>query len=477
MRPRPNVLLVTLDQFRSDSLSCAGHPVVRTPCLDGLAAEGVRFASHYSQAAPCAPGRAALYTGLYQSNNRVVANGTPLDRRFDNIALLARRCGYSPALFGYTDQAVDPRTVAPDDPRLETYEGVLPGFDAVLDLSRDHEPWLTWLRSFAYPEDDLRDVGSALRSEHRRPAEHSLSSFLTDGFLRWAHEQDEPWFAHLSYLRPHPPYRAAGHFAAMYDPESVPDPIEPASGTHWLSDAMRTMDEMRAPAEPERVRRLRSQYFGMVSEVDAALQRVIEFLGGQGVLEDTIVIVTSDHGEHLGDHGLLGKGGFFEESYRILGIVRTGDRCLTSPARGRVVESFTENIDIFPTLAELLGDAPSTQSDGASLVPFLRGESPDAWRDAAHYEYDWRSVGLASGLWRSLPEGWLGRQHLAVLRDRNYAYVQFGDASWLCFDLDNDPTWRTLVTEPEIVLPLAQRMLVWRLSIAERTHTSTLLGA
>ena len=95
-RARPNVLLITLDQFRGDCLSSAGHPVVRTPNLDRLAAAGVRLRRHYSQATPCAPGRAALYTGTYQMNNRVVGNGTPLDDRFDNVARVARRAGYAP---------------------------------------------------------------------------------------------------------------------------------------------------------------------------------------------------------------------------------------------------------------------------------------------------------------------------------------------------------------------------------------------
>ena len=81
-----NVLLITLDQFRGDCLSAAGHPVVKTPSLDRLAEGGVRLARHYSQAAPCGPGRACLYTGTYQLNNRVVGNGTPLDDRFDNVA-------------------------------------------------------------------------------------------------------------------------------------------------------------------------------------------------------------------------------------------------------------------------------------------------------------------------------------------------------------------------------------------------------
>ena len=130
-----NILLITLDQFRGDCLSCAGHPVVRTPNLDELAQNGVRFSRHYSQAAPCGPGRASLYTGLYQAQHRVVGNGTPLDRRFDNIAWAARRAGYRPTLFGYTDQAIDPRDVTdPADPRLSSYEGVLPGFEVGLDL-------------------------------------------------------------------------------------------------------------------------------------------------------------------------------------------------------------------------------------------------------------------------------------------------------------------------------------------------------
>jgi len=159
----PNILLITLDQFRADCLSCAGHPVVRTPALDDLAAQGVRLARHYSQAAPCSPGRAALYTGTYQMNNRVVANGTPLDTRLDNIALAARRAGYAPALFGYTDQGVDPRTVDdPDDPRLSTYEGVLPGFDAVLDMSGWQLPWLQWLNAQGY---DFADPEAALAVE------------------------------------------------------------------------------------------------------------------------------------------------------------------------------------------------------------------------------------------------------------------------------------------------------------------------
>ena len=127
--PAPrNVLFITLDQWRGDCLSALGHPVLETPTLDALAGRGVLFANHWANAAPCGPSRACLYTGTYQHRNRSILNGTPLDARFTNVALLAREAGYDPVLFGYTDSSVDPRTVPSGDPRLFSYEGVLPGF-------------------------------------------------------------------------------------------------------------------------------------------------------------------------------------------------------------------------------------------------------------------------------------------------------------------------------------------------------------
>jgi len=144
---RRNVLFITVDQWRGDCLSALGHPVLETPSLDALAGRGVLFANHWANAAPCGPSRACLYTGTYLHRNRSVLNGTPLDARFTNVALLARQAGYDPVLFGYTDTSVDPRTVAADDPRLFTYEGVLPGFRvAIRDPWEEGSPaWGAWL--------------------------------------------------------------------------------------------------------------------------------------------------------------------------------------------------------------------------------------------------------------------------------------------------------------------------------------------
>ena len=162
MTRRRNVVLITGDQWRWECLSVLGHPCVRTPHLDALAADGVLFRRHYAQATPCAPSRASLYTGLYQHNHRVVANGTPLDRRHTNVALEARKAGYAPALFGYTDTAQDPRDLPPDHAALRKPYSVLPGMDGIVEMGDDFAPWFDDLRAKGYavpaPGDDPRGI-------------------------------------------------------------------------------------------------------------------------------------------------------------------------------------------------------------------------------------------------------------------------------------------------------------------------------
>ena len=471
---RPNVLLITLDQFRADSLSCAGHPIVQTPHLDALAAQGVRFARHYSQAAPCAPGRAALYTGTYQMNNRVVANGTPLDHRFDNVARAGERAGYRPVMFGYTDTGADPRRIDdPDDWRLHNWEGVLPGFEEVLRLDESHAPWMEWLRSLGY---DVDDPDETLATEHDRPAEHSVTTFLTDRFFDWLDDHDErddgePWFAHLSYLRPHPPYDAAAHYSAMYDPALMPPPLPVPDDRHPLHDMMLSLPVSAAPTDGAGLAHLRAQYWGMISEVDHHMGRLWERLRQRGEWDNTLILLTSDHGEQLGDQGLVQKLAWFESSYHIIAMVRDPRH---PEAHGTVVHEFTENVDVMPTLCEALGLDVPLQCDGLPLTPFVRGERPPHWRSAAHYEWDWRDVFIRSG---SNPWPWdrrLESLNLAVLRTSTHAYVQFGDGTWLCYDLA-DPTWLTHETDPTVLLSLAQQMLVWRQRHLDRQVTGMLL--
>jgi arylsulfatase A-like enzyme len=210
----------------------------------------------------------------------------------------------------------------------------------------------------------------------------------------------------------------------------------------------------------------------MISEVDHQLGRVWAALEAAGAWDDTLILVTADHAEQLGDHALVQKAGYFEQSYHILGLIRDPR---PGAARGVVVERFTENIDVFPTVCEAMGIEVPTQCDGAPLTPFIKGEDPPWWREAAHWEFDWRFGLIPHG-----PHPWpwdrrLERQCLAVRRDETHAYVHFGDGSWLCFDLAADPTWRTTTTDPAVVLNKAQALLTWRARHAERTLTGMLV--
>jgi arylsulfatase A-like enzyme len=478
----PNVLFITADQWRGDCLGAAGHPVVRTPNLDRLAAGGTSFRRHFAQAAPCGPSRASLYTGMYLMNHRSVLNGTPLDARHDNVALVARRAGFEPALFGYTDMSVDARTVAPDDPRLYRYEGVLPGFDPVCHLP-EGEPlaWLEWMREQGV------DVPDEWRTFVDRPAEgttsrtqygakHSQTAFLTERAIAWADAQPGAWFAHLSYLRPHPPFLAPAPYDTMFDPQSVPAPVRastrPDEGAqHPLLGVMIDHPFLKSPDDPQEQRELQATYYGMLAEVDDQVGRLLDWLDESGQAADTIVIFTSDHGEMLGDHYLLHKLGWFDQSYHVPLIVRG-----PGVAPSQAVEAFTEHVDVLPTICELLDAEIPLQCDGRPLTPWLRGNAPDDWRGDAHFEFDFRDPD--SDLLEQVFGLTLEECSLAVLRDDHGKYVQFSGHPALpaiFFDIDADPAQtNNVAADPAYasrVLEYAQRMLAWRMQHTERTLT------
>jgi len=410
MTNRPNILLITADQWRGDCLGMMGHPVVKTPNLDAFAETATVFEQHYAATAPCSPARASLYTGLYQMNHRVVWNGAPLDDRFDNIARAARRAGYAPTLFGYTDTSPDPRLLDPNDPALKTYEGVLPGFDVRQSLPEDDKPWLSWLAARGH------DPSTFSRIHHvepdgeefisRKPPVYSRNetqtAFLTDAFLAWLGEQqgkETSWMAHISFLRPHPPITVPEPFNTMYDPEDGPEfagaqtALEEASAHPFiaalqnfqnLSSHIPGADTLVRDLTRHDLKRIRALYFGMISEVDAQLGRIFSALENS---ENTLIIFTSDHAEMMGDHWMLGKGGYYRESYHIPLIIRS-----PGASRNNRVSAFTSAADLFPTLLDLLEIDPEHAPDGNSLSPFLSGTTPGFWRDAALWEFDFRDL-------------------------------------------------------------------------------------
>jgi arylsulfatase A-like enzyme len=453
MSNKPNILFITADQWRGDCLGAVGHPVVKTPHIDAFAQEGTLFTRHYAAAAPCSPARAAMYSGLWQMNNRVVSNGTPMAHDLDNMARAARRGGYVPTLFGFTDITADPRVHDPNDPALKTYEGVLPGFEVEQALLGNMLPWTQWLRSHGY-SDDVIDAPFELTPEpgQRIPngptgfaAEHSLSAFLVGRLIEWlgGKSDEQPWFAHLSLINPHPPFAAPMPYNAMYDPEDGPDFLshEAEIDAHPIYQQFHetlSVDEF-LPGQKGKVaelkemdlRRIRATYYGMITEVDAQIGRLFEALKSGGVWDNTVIILTSDHAEMMGDHGLLGKGGFFPQSQHIPLIIR-----MPGSPQGQICKNLTSAVDLFPTMLEVMEIAPQNSLDGHSLITQLQNAEQPA-RQSIFWEFDYRSR-------IPVPEGetsaTFGRTApmLARLCDDSLQ-IRSADVPDLLFDLKADP--------------------------------------
>lgn len=485
------VLLLAGDQWRAECLSAVGHPVVRTPSLDALAAEGALFERHFTQASPCGPARASLLTGLYLMTHRSGRNGTPLDDRFTNLAREARRAGLRPFLFGYTDTSADPRTRPAGDPALRTYEGILPGMDRAVQMPTELEPWRTYLRAKGYPShDDVWDYFEPADGRLGGPAlyreEDTPTAFLADEVIGhlWQ-RKDESWLTYVSFLAPHPPLRAAGRWNELYRPADMPLPDRKPSqedeakghpflafkaarsrlDRHWLGHPGdgRLLDE-------EVIRQLRATYYALIAETDHHIGRVLQALKDSGQWDDTLVIATVDHGEMLGDRWQVGKETVFDKAFHVPLIVRDPRR-RGDAARGRRVTRFTEAVDLLPTVLDWLGQPQPPELDGLPLTPWLNDEAPERWRTAAHFELDFRDH-VDQGVERAL--GLTSDQcYAAALRQDRWKYVHFAGLPPLLFDLQNDPgEAANLAAEPgqqARLLAMAQDLLSFRMVHAERT--------
>lgn len=496
---KKNVLLIVVDQWRGDTLPMLGHHV-HTPNIAALAAQGVTFTRHYTQAVPCGPGRASLLTGLYMMNHRAVQNTVPLDARHTNIAFEVRKAGYEPALVGYTTTTPDPRVNAAEDPRFKVLGGDMEGWRPVGSWGLKMEAYFAWLAAQGYPvpanpweiwlpQEEIDGERGATASASRVPPHLSDTTWFTERGLEYLRgTQHKPWFLHLGYWRPHPPFIAPEGYHDLYDPAQSPAPVRAASAQaeaaqHPMlkfyvdniqaSSFFQNGQGLGSEMTEAQVRQMRATYYGLMSEIDEQLGRVFQFLKDSGQWDDTLIILTSDHGEQLGDHHLLGKIGYFDQSFHIPMIVFDPSR-EADGTRGTVVNHFSETIDTMPTILEWMGQPIPRACDGRSLLPFVReGRAPADWRTEVHYEYDFRDV------FYSKPETALGMDMdeccLAVVQDEEFKYVHFAALPPLFFDLRKDP--QQLVNQadnPEYaqrMLVYARKMLDWRLRHADRTLT------
>jgi len=491
-----NVLLIVVDQWRADCVPMLGLPHLRTPNLDRLCREGVTFRNHVTTAVPCGPARASLLTGLYLMNHRQVQNGIPLDRRHVTLPQTLRALGHDPALIGYTTTTPDPRTTSPRDPRFRILGDEMDGWRPVGAFGPNMDGYFGWLaqRGFALPsnrEDIWLPEGEdaipgATTRPSRVPRELSDSSYFTEHALAYLKGRDrKPFCLHLGYYRPHPPFVASAPYHAMYAPADMPAPIRAATPAreaeqHALLDFylrhtnqasfFRGGQGMAAAMDDAIIRQMRATYYGMMTEVDDCLGRVFAYLDETDQWRDTLIIFTSDHGEQLGDHHLLGKIGYFDESFRIPLVIKDPD---APDSRGHVENAFTESVDVMPTILNFLGGEIPNACDGRSLLPLMRESVPSDWRRELHYEFDFRDV------FATRPEADLGLTmdecSLCVIQDDRFKYVHFAALPPLLFDLADDPhqinNLAALPAYATAVRDYAQKMLSWRMRHADRTLT------
>jgi arylsulfatase A-like enzyme len=493
---RRNVLLIVVDQWRADCMPYLGTPHLKTPNIDLLCRMGVTFSNHVAVAAPCGPARASLYTGQYLMNHRQVQNWIPLASRHVTLPRAARALGHDPALIGYTTTPPDPHDASPRDPRFTSMGDTMEGWRTVGEFGPHHEHYFGWLtqKGFELPEtrediwlpEGLDATPGATARPARVPAELSDSAFFTERALEYLHGRGRrPFFLHLGYYRPHPPFVASRPFHAMYRPEDMPKPVRAESvaaeaAQHpFLAYHLRRSRQSSyfqrgeggsAELSDAQIAQMRATYYGMISEVDAQIGRVFALLDATDAWRETLVIFTSDHGEQLGDHYLLGKMGYFDQSFRVPLVIAGPEFAAT---RGRVVDAPVEAVDVMPTILDWLGGEAPDAVDGHSLLPFLRGETPPDWRDALHYEYDFRNVGGNDA------EGALGvgmdEASLLAVQDGAFKYVHFTALPPLLFDLTRDP--EQLVNQAEnpeyadVVRRYAQKALSWRMRHTDRGLT------
>ena len=466
MAKRRNVLFIMCDQLRFDYLSCAGHRTLKTPNIDALAARGVRFANAYVQSPICGPSRMSFYTGRYVSSHGASGNFVPLSIGERNIGDHLRPLGVRPVLVGKTHMfadtegmerlGIDPESrIGVDHAQagfevFERDDGIHP--DAMVKpgvayndylAAKGHDghpnPW-HWAANAVEAENGVRS--GFFNDIADRPAivsdEDSETPYMTRRAMEFLARDDgeTPWLLHLSYIKPHWPYIAPAPYHDMYGPADVQPAIRsqvelddpnPLAKLFMERVGGRTFsrDEARETVIPT--------YMGLIRQIDDQLGLLFAFMEERGLLEETMIVFTSDHGDYLGDHWMGDKEYFHDPSVKIPLIIADPDPDCDA-TRGTVEEALVEAIDLLPTFIEHWGgEVAEHVLDGRSLRPCLTGE-PFAPRAYVVSEYDY-----SQQVFR--PQ--TGREPLDcrsyMVASQAWKYIFAPGFPPVLFDLENDP--------------------------------------
>ncbi|HVG52451.1 MAG TPA: alkaline phosphatase family protein [Xanthobacteraceae bacterium] len=467
-----NVLFIMCDQLRWDYLSCAGHPTLKTPNIDGLARRGVRFTRAYVQSPICGPSRMSTYTGRYMNSHGSNWNGIPLKVGEMTMGDYYRPLGVRTALVGKTHMTadiegmkrlgVDPKSiigVRVSECGFEPYERD----DGLHTLGpeggyvKDHPPrYNKYLNDKGYPGDNpWHDWANAAQGENnqlasgwamrhaRKPArvreEDSETPYMTRRGIDFIREAGStPWCLHLSYIKPHWPYIAPAPYNTMYSAADIipavrsdeernnPHPVIKAFHDYLISRSF-SREEVREEVIPV--------YMGLIKQIDDQMGVLFRFLENNGYFENTMIVFTSDHGDYLGDHWLGEKELFHEPSVKVPLIIYDPSDA-SNATRGTTCDELVEAIDLAPTFFQVFGGDPAQQShrmEGRSLVPLLLGQKPANWRRYVMSEYDY-SIQYGDAFDTAPAD-----QRLFMVADKEWKYVHAIGYRPMLFDLKNDP--------------------------------------
>ena len=418
MKATANIILVMADQLTASLTGAYGHGVVKTPSLDRLRSEGVRFDSAYTNCPLCAPARATLFSGKAASKTRSYDNASSFPCDTPTFAHYLRDRGYETAASGKM-HFVGPDQLHGLERRLTT--DIYPSnFVWTPDWNHDRTRGIenqkgvhgseagvcTWSEQLDYDEKAHLEALEFLRS-HRQDS----------------HNQN-PFFLFVSYTHPHLPYLITRKYWDIYEECEIDLPLlpEPVSADStemdlWLTDYEGLPEGDRK--NHETIRSMRRAYYGMVSYVDEKVGQLLECVEAMGFRDNTAIIFLSDHGDMLGERGLVEKRVFYESSARIPLICSYPGHWKP----GLRVDVPVSLVDIFPTLVELAGGTPPEGLDGLSLFPLLEGESRGEFDRAVLSEY--------------FAEGVLSP--CFMLRHANYKYIEVYNGRSQLFDLVADP--------------------------------------
>jgi len=368
---RPNVVLFMPDQLRADALCCFGNPVASTPNFDALAARGVRFDNAFCQHPVCGPSRVSFVTGWYPhvSGHRTL---THLVQQWEpNLLAIMRDGGYYVAVPGHRGDVFAPGVTEASSDFCGYLEPPAPGAFARAPVA-EH-----LMRGFYFGS-----RGESLVVDGDEATIRTAEQWLADG-----RPASQPWLLWIALVFPHPPFAVEEPWFSLHDRASVPAPITPSASSgkpqfmHALRDAYGWSDLTDAD-----LAEIVATYYGMTSRVDWQFGRVVDAVDRAGALDDTVFVVFTDHGEYLGDFGLVEKWPSGLDDCLTRNPLVIAGRGVTE---GGVSDAMVELVDLLPTLCELGDTEPRHTHFGKSLVPLFTDPSA-AHRDFACTEGGFR---------------------------------------------------------------------------------------